>query len=780
MNRQKYNFKNIPNELKLTNQWVLWKSTVRDGKATKVPYQLDGTMAQSNNPRTWSTFQSVINKYGQGGYDGIGFMFSKDDPFIGIDIDHCVENGSLTKFAEDVMSLVPSYTEYSPSGEGIHIIAKGILPLRGPSTGKKNPSIGLEVYRHGRYFTFTGISMSNNTVEESSEQLRVLFQEYLDEKPIVTVARSPKLSGNRIDVSSLSNSELWQKMFRSKNGGNIQGLFQGQLINSDHSSTDMALCNHLAFWTDKDASKMDDMFRESSLIREKWDKPHSSDGRTYGKMTIDAAISSTQNSVSDYEPTSSRTNAISNINTPEKKQSFNRTDMGNSERLIYHHGQDIRYNNIFKKWYLWNDKQWNEDETNQIRQFAKKTVRNIYKEALEEEDGDVRAAISKHAVHSEARAKIESMIALAESEVPILPDDLDKNKWLFNCENGVIDLKTGKLLKHKREYYMNKISPVSYDPKAQCPLWDSFLQDIMRDEKGNINYELIEFLQKAIGYALTGETNEQVVFFLYGKGKNGKSTFLDTIRHLMGDYGKQSNTDSFTVKKNDSVRSDIATLKGSRLVAASESEEGAKLAESLIKQLTGMEPIQARFLYGNPFEFVPQFKIFFTTNHKPVISGDDLGIWRRIRLIPFTVTIPEEKRDKNLPEKFLKQEISGILRWAVEGCLKWQRDGLKPPTEIEKATDLYRSEMDTIGSFINDFCTMHESAKTYSKQLYMRYEDWCQETGELEIPKVTFYKKIEERGFRKKKDNKGFYFQGIGIRSSFEYYTLSSLDRKKI
>lgn len=777
MNKQQYNFNNIPSELKLTNQWVLWKSTVREGKKTKVPFQSDGTMAQSNNRRTWSTFQSIVHRYNQGGYDGIGFMFSKDDPFVGIDLDHCVNEGAVTELAEDVIEIVQSYTEYSPSGEGIHIIAKGKLPLKGPGTGRKNPGIGLEVYRHGRYFTFTGDSLGEVPIVNRSDELKVLFDKYLKEKekPAPKVRREQR---DREDFSSLSNADLWERMFNSKSGGSIKDLFQGLLINGDHSSTDMALCNHLAFWTDKDASKMDSMFRESNLLREKWDKPHSSDGRTYGQMTIDAAVTSTQNTVSDFEPTSSKKNSFK-TNRTTKKQSFNRTDLGNAERLVHHHGENIRFNNTFKKWYLWNGKQWNEDETNQIRQLAKQTVRKIYQEASEEEDGDIRAALSKHAMHSEARAKIESMISLAESEVPILPDDLDKNKWLFNCANGVIDLKTGKLLKHDRKFYMNKISPVAYDSNAKCPLWDSFLQDIMRDENGKVNYELIEFLQKAIGYALTGETTEQVVFFLHGKGKNGKSTFLDTIRHLVGDYGKQSNTDSFTVKKNDSVRSDIATLKGSRLVAASESEEGAKLAESLIKQLTGMEPIQARFLYGNPFEFVPQFKIFFTTNHKPRINGDDLGIWRRIRLIPFTVTIPEEKRDKNLPEKFLKQEISGILRWAVEGCLKWQKDGLKPPEEIEKATDLYKSEMDTIGSFIDDFCTVHESAKAYSKQLYLRYEEWCQETGEQEIPKVNFYKKIEERGFRKRKDMKGYHFQGLGIRSSFTYSS-PSFERKKI
>ncbi|WP_191559218.1 phage/plasmid primase, P4 family [Metabacillus idriensis] len=774
-----YKFENIPAELKNTPQWIVWRAEDREGKPTKVPYQVNGEMAQSNNKRTWSTFHTAVKSYSEKDFHGIGFMFSKDDPFVGIDIDHCVADEKLNDFSNEILNLVDSYAEFSPSGKGIHIITKGSLPLRGIGTGKKNPSLGLEVYRHGRYFTFTGNKVNDIEVNERSDQLKELFKKYLKEKEVSKKKAQSSFKRNL----NLTNNELWEKMFNSKKGQVIKSLFLGELVNGDHSSTDIALCNHLAFWTDKDASKMDSMFRETNLYREKWERQHSSDGRTYGQMTIDNAIQSTHNKISDSFDNQKYEIQINQGEEQVKKKrpNFKRTDLGNAERLVYQYGKDIRYNNSFNSWYLWDGKRWEADLTNQIKQFAKKTVRSIYEEASQEEEDDVRQKISKHATASESRPRIESMISLAQSEVPILPDDLDKDKWLFNCANGVVDLRTGKLLQHDRKFYMNKISPVSYDPDAKCPLWMRFLEDIMQDDAGNVKHDLIDFLQKAIGYALTGDTSEQVLFVLYGKGKNGKSTFLDTIRYLVGDYGTQANTDSFTVKKNDSVRSDLAALKGSRLVAAAESEEGAKLAESLIKQLTGGDAIQARFLYGNPFVFTPQFKIFFMTNYRPVIGGSDEGIWRRIRLIPFTVTVPDEKVDKYLPDKLLKQEMPGILNWALEGCLKWKKEGLGYPKEIKDATEGYRNEMDTVGTFLNEYCTVGERAKCYVKDLYRRYEDWCDETGEHLLTKVKLNRKVEERGFKKKKDGSGHYFQGIGIKSDFSYSNyFSSTSRKKI
>lgn len=447
----------------------------------------------------------------------------------------------------------------------------------------------------------------------------------------------------------------------------------------------------------------------------------------------------------------------------KEERSFKNTDLGNAERFFHHQGDNFKYNTTFGKWFIWNGKRWEEDKTQKIVQMGIKEIRNIYKEAFHEDDEDRRKAIAEHARRSESKGRLEAMISTVQSFVPVLPDEMDKEDWLFNCENGVIDLKTGTLRPHERELMMTKISKVPYDAKADCPIWKGFLNDIFQDEQGYIKHEIINFLQKAVGYSLTGSTREQVLFFLYGTGRNGKSTFMNVIKEIFGDYGKQTNAETFTVKKSDQVRNDIAALKGSRLVAATESEEGARLAESLVKTLTGGEPVQARFLHQEFFEYVPQFKIFFTTNHKPVIRGADEGIWRRIRLIPFTIRIPDEKLDKDLPEK-LRNEMPGILKWIVDGCLLWQKEGLGMPQEVEEATNNYRDEMDTMGNFLDEYCTLHENAKAYGLELYRNYQYWCDETGEYEITKTKFNRKLEERGFKKGRDGRGIYFLGIGIK----------------
>jgi putative DNA primase/helicase len=439
----------------------------------------------------------------------------------------------------------------------------------------------------------------------------------------------------------------------------------------------------------------------------------------------------------------------------DKKTFFKRTDLGNAERLIHRHGQNIRYNNVFGKWFIWDGKRWNEDKVRKMEQLARETVRNIYKEAYDTDDADIRKSLSEHATKSESKNKLDAMVALAKSDVPILPEDMDSDIWLFNCQNGVIDLRTGELKPHNRNYTMTKISPVAYDSKAECPTWIKFLESVMQDNEGNVKHGLIEFLQRAVGYSLTGDTSEQVLFFFYGTGRNGKSTFMNVVKEILGDYGKQTNAETFTVKKSDRVNN----------VPATESEEGARLAESLVKQLTGGEPILARFLHQEFFEFNPQFKIFFTTNHKPIIRNSDEGIWRRIRLVPFTVTIPVEKLDKRLPEK-LRAEWPGILRWAVDGCLKWQRDGLTNPKEVQEATASYREEMDTMGTFLEEFCIRHDNAKCSATTLFEKYVEWCEENGEYKLSRQKFYKKVEERGLPKQKGTGGNnFFHGIGFKT---------------
>ncbi|MEC1100635.1 DNA primase family protein, partial [Bacillus paralicheniformis] len=428
-------------------------------------------------------------------------------------------------------------------------------------------------------------------------------------------------------------------------------------------------------------------------FREKWDRQHSSDGSTYGEMTIAAAVYSTHTTISDLMEEQQEQPYEVYISHPDNSQVedteeiidtppvFHLTELGNAERIVYYHGKNIRYCNELD-WLIWNGKRWEEDSKRKIEAITAKTLRALYGEAKATEDKFRKKQLNDWAKKCERRNIRMNTILDVRPMVSVRKQELDSHKYLFNCDNGVIDLKTGELLPHDRDLLFTKISPVSYQPDADCPNWKAFLESIFIDDRGAPNYEIIDFMQKAIGYSLTGDTTEQVMFFLFGNGRNGKSTFINTVQHLFGDYGRQTNSDTFIKKKNDSaINNDIARLDGARFVSAVESEEGQQLSESLVKQITGGEKMSARFLRQEYFEFTPEFKVFFTTNHKPIVKGSDEGIWRRIRLIPFTVTIPKEKVDKKLPQK-LSAEMPGILRWAIEGCLKWQKEGLGEPEAI--------------------------------------------------------------------------------------------------
>lgn len=450
--------------------------------------------------------------------------------------------------------------------------------------------------------------------------------------------------------------------------------------------------------------------------------------------------------------------------TQVSKPSFNMTEMGNAERLVYRSGNNLRYCIEFEEWLLWDGSTWIEDKKRRIERIAIKTFREMYNEMANEDDTDQRKKIYKWAQSSERSSVFLNSINRAQAMLPVTQQELNKDPFKLNCLNGVLDLKTGELLQHKRDYLITKNTYINYDSKAKCPNWIKFLENIFKHEDGEIKRDLIDFIQKAVGYALTGDTNEQVAFFLWGTGRNGKSTLINTIKDLLGDYSKQTNSDTFTSKINEGgINNDIARLHGSRFVSAVESEDGQKLSESLIKQLTGGEPITARFLRREFFEFMPEFKIFFTTNHKPIVKGDDEGIWRRIRLIPFDYTIPKEEVDKHLPEK-LHKELPGILKWAVDGCLNWQQEGLGEPADVKNATDEYKDEMDLLSSFLEECCVKNPDAKVQVNDLHKKYMSWAEENGEYPMKKRVFNNRITMKGFQKRKStgNKTFFF-GLGL-----------------
>ncbi len=459
-------------------------------------------------------------------------------------------------------------------------------------------------------------------------------------------------------------------------------------------------------------------------------------------------------SVGRYEP----------ARTPGKQ--FAKTDLGNAERFAADHKDSAKYCHDLNKWLIWQDTRWVPDSTGKVMQMAKHTARSILNEATELDD-DQRPALAKHALKSEQEHSIKAMVSLAryEKEIPVRLKDLDCDPMLLNVRNGSLNLATGSLREHGREDFITKIAPVEYRSDATCPQWMQFLADIT---DGDI--ELQKYLQRAVGYTLTGETDEHALFLLYGTGCNGKTTFLEVLQHILGDYAQQADFDTFMTlrRSGGAARSDLAMLRGKRFVKATESEHGKQMAEAFVKAITGGDTVTARFLYGEYFEFKPQFKLWLGTNHKPMIRGTDEGIWRRIRLVPFTVRIPETKKDPTLGRKLIA-EADGILRWAVEGLKDYRQHGLNEPSAVKDATDQYRKDQDALAHFIEARCVESSRAEAKARGLYEEYKKWAHDTEEFVMRERDFSQALNERGFTRVKLNHGIVWRGIGLATTIDW-----------
>lgn len=440
------------------------------------------------------------------------------------------------------------------------------------------------------------------------------------------------------------------------------------------------------------------------------------------------------------------------------------TDLGNARRLVAKHGHRFKYCKEMKKWLIWIGYKWDEDKIMEIEVFAKDVVKHIADEHSQISDKTLREKLFKHAVRSESERSIDAMIKLArsESEVATRPESFDKDLYRFHVKNGFIDLKTGDFMPPDSSLLNSKVADLEYDSQAKCPEWDRFLNKIMGGDAA-----VIKYLQKAIGYSLTGSTDEQIMFVLHGTGANGKSTFINTIMKIFGDYAMQTPTSTLLAKNQSYISNDLARLHGTRLVAASEANEGQRLDESLIKQMTGGDRISARFLHREFFEFTPTHKIFLITNHLPEIHGTEKAIWRRIRKIPFEVTIADHEIDKQLPQRLLL-EASGILNWALEGCRLWQQEGLIPPKRVVLATDEYRGEMDVIERFIKERCILDGSSRISAGVLYASLKDWLQKNSEGDIASNKFSYRMEEKGYEKKREQNRKVYWGIRLKTDEE------------
>lgn len=441
---------------------------------------------------------------------------------------------------------------------------------------------------------------------------------------------------------------------------------------------------------------------------------------------------------------------------------FNLTDAGNAEYFTQEYGDVLRYDHQRCRWLEWNTHCWKPENDGHVSRLALKSTRKRYNEAVNVANLDQRGKIAKWAISSEQRARLDACIALAKDFLPIADsgEDWDNDNWLFCLSNGVVDLKKGELRPGRQSDRITMQSPVAFDGDAKCPRWLQFLDEVFSGDT-----ELINWLQRYLGYCLTGNTREQTVAIPYGNGANGKSKFLAALRHVWGDYAYDAPFSTFELSQRAAIPNDLAALAGKRLVTSSETNEGTRLNEARIKSLTGCDSVTARFLHAEFFTFTPVAKFFLAVNHRPRVQDDSYGFWRRVRLIPFTRQFVGESDDKNLLDK-LTAEASGIFNWLIEGCLLWQEQGLDPtPESVQRATAEYQTDSDPLSQFVLEQCAINPQAQVKASSLYKAYINWCGEQGFKEREQMTstaFGRRMAQK-FKKLHKEDGVFYQGVGL-----------------
>jgi len=418
------------------------------------------------------------------------------------------------------------------------------------------------------------------------------------------------------------------------------------------------------------------------------------------------------------------------------------TEFYNADRFVEAWKGKVLYCKPWDCWLIYKDGRWQKDNIEEVLALAKKVVLSYYGQAEKIEDDNERKALIKWALKSETKTALNNMIDLARHDLAVLPEEFDKDLYLLNLKNGTYDLIADTLLAHNPEHLLSQMADVEFNSNAECPKWLEFLNTIFKG-----NQDLINFIQKAVGYSLSGDTGEDCFFILYGTGMNGKSTFLNTIQTILGDYAIQARAETFLSKDRDYIPNDIARMNKKRLVIATEFPEGKRVNENLIKSLTGRDTISARFLRQEFFDFSPTFKLWIGTNHKPVVYENTIAFWRRVKLIPFEVQIPEEQRIPHY-EDILLQERSGILNWALEGFRRWKREGLGTTDKITEAVKAYREDMDILEEFIQEKCMEGAEYSVSFSELYSAYSQWANENKEQLLSKQTLGRRLEERGYK--------------------------------
>ena len=760
------NFVNIPQELKENASFCLWKKEKRNGRATKVPYNpKTGTMARTNDPSTFSDFGTAMKAYAMGGWDGIGYRVSEG---IGaIDIDHCIrDDGSLNDVAASILSFFPTtYFERSPSGTGL----RGFFKLSPDFAFDKtvyyinNRKFGLEVYLPGatnRFVTVTGDVFRPGAVERNDTALQTTLDTFMK--------RKSQVSSSTVEPCSyLTDEQVIEHALASESGDKFKALYNGnwQEGYESQSDADMALVSILAFWCGNVEEQIDRIFRSSGLMRDKWDRK--TGDSTYGQITIRNAVSSndtiympvknasaedefedlddpTIDKHPEFRPDTSFVTLTLEEMAPQSNPRYQHGEIGIGNMFADYYKPIARFNADRDIWYVYDGCVWQEDKNAlAVAELAKALADRLFAFSLQIKDEDTRNRYIKRVQKLQLRKNRKTMIEDAKSVYPLRMSSFDNNKYYFNCANGTLDLTTMQFRSHDPKDFITKMSPISYDPKADCERWDRFIDEIMQGKKNVSRY-----LQKAIGYSLTGDSSLECLFIMYGPTtRNGKTTTIETILKVMGEYGRAAKPDmlatSYFRGQSNAASDDVARLAGARFIGISEMEQKLTINASLTKQLTGGGSITARYLYESPFEFQLQGKIFIDTNHLPNVTDQTLFESGRIKIIPFNRHFEDNEQDKTLKTTLAEPEnLSGILNWCIEGYKLFKAEGLEEPDDVKEATEQYKMDSDRISQFMEQCLKQEKGSELKATAVYTRYKDWCNDNGYKYEGSQNFYKRI--------------------------------------
>jgi len=792
----------IPKRLKSLSRFNLWR---RDGKR-KIPVCTEGKAVSPVEPDMWTTFDKAHEALQANGVSFDGIAFLRGDVQI-LDIDNAIDEGKVRAEAQKILDLVGDTlpVEISPSGSGYHIYFCSALKLDGAKRSHTfSDGTKLEWLSHSGFSTITGNWVQNPVVEsldnddliqdihddyfsgrndgtppsskQSGASLAGRFRHYGCEEDPASKTLQLLMSGTADGDHERSNPPFHQLADASVDLVEYPSLSasddSGRL---DRSNAVWVLLRKVAYLTGRDKSIICQIVKGTplgvSLV--------SSRSESWLETETEKAIAITSH-VFDwddyfishgYVPTllGERPSVQEQPSTPDPDSGlsdrdnrilneFTLTDDALSLRFIHRYGESLRYIGDMDEWRVYNGKFWGPADDILVRKYVRDLKNSFVDELRQTTDRTEVSRLCELVKHLCSNNRQKSIVDYCKTDLYATSDILDQHGHLLNCSNGIVDLRTGKLLPHDPKYFITMYIDVPYNPDAYGEKWTKFLRDVTNQDDS-----LTEFLQRAVGYGATGETSEQCLFILHGNGGNGKSTLVETVQGILAGYAIGSDQELLSGDRNNHPTG-IARLRGARFVSGSE-PSGNRINEPLVKKLTGSDTITARYMHRNFFDFQPNCKFYISLNNLPAIVGTDDGIWRRVKKIEFGFKVGEKDRIAKFSDLLIKEEPEAVLNWVIGGAIEWYEHGLSPPNSVVEATKDYREDMDIVFNFINEECEIGDGYEEKSSALYRRYKQWCEDSGYFDIKQRKFSNELVSKNFTKKK-NSTIFFEGLRLRDN--------------